>query len=91
MGETDGICRGIEAALVYEGTGELVEDVMFVVILRSSIAFSFGAIEMPPMATTTSDSDTPLWRRRAWSFRFSIKTLLAAHWISDEAPMPICS
>ena len=60
MGGTDGICRGIEAALVYEGTGELVVDMMFVVILRSSIAFSLGAVETPPNAAMISGSATPL-------------------------------
>jgi hypothetical protein len=91
MGGTDGICRGIEAALVCAGIGELVEDIMLVVILRSSIAFSFGAVEMPPIAATTSCSENPLSRRSARSFRFSSRTLLAALWISEDASMPICS
>ena len=60
MGGTDGICRGIEAALVCEGMDELVVDVMFVVILRSNIAFSLGAVETPPSAATISGSDAPL-------------------------------
>jgi hypothetical protein len=43
---TDGKCRGIEAALVCEGIGELVEIIMLVVILRSSIALSLGAADI---------------------------------------------
>ena len=99
MGATDGICRGIEAALVCEVIGELVEETMLVAILRSSIALSLGPAEMgsycrsdaPPNAATTSDSDIPLSWSNALSFLFSSRTFLAALWISEEASMPICS
>jgi hypothetical protein len=40
------MCRGMEAALVREGTGELVDDNMLQVTLRSSITFSAGAAEV---------------------------------------------
>jgi hypothetical protein len=39
------MCRGIEAALICDGTGELVDDSVLHVILRSSIALSAGATE----------------------------------------------
>jgi hypothetical protein len=45
MGGTEGMCRGIEAALICDGTGELVDDSVLHVILRSSIALSAGATE----------------------------------------------
>jgi hypothetical protein len=95
MGGAEGICRGIDTALVYKDAGELVDDGMLVVILCSSIALSLGAAEtwsrVPPKAATISGSHTPLSWRSARSFRFSSKTFLAALWISDEAVMPICS
>lgn len=46
IGGTEGMCRGIDAALICEGVGELVEDSMLHVILRSSIVLSEGATEI---------------------------------------------
>jgi hypothetical protein len=40
------MCRGIEAALVCEGIGELVEEATFVWTLGSSIAYSLEAAEV---------------------------------------------
>jgi hypothetical protein len=67
-GGTGGFCRGIEAALVYEGIGELVEDTTLVLTLRSSIACNLEAAvscsyrrsDMSSNAAKISDSDTPL-------------------------------
>jgi hypothetical protein len=46
MAGTEGMCRGIEAALVREGVGELVDDSMLQATLRSIIAPSAGAAEI---------------------------------------------
>ena len=46
IGGTEGLCRGMEAALVCEAMGELVEETMLAAILRSSIALSLGPAVM---------------------------------------------
>ena len=43
IGGTEGMCRGSDAARVCAGAGELVDDNMLHVTLRSSIALSVGA------------------------------------------------
>lgn len=43
---TDETCRDNESALVYEGIGELVEEVVLVLTLGSSIACSLVAAEV---------------------------------------------
>lgn len=86
MGGTEGRCRGIDAALISDGVGELVEDKVLHVILRSSIALSVGAAEIwsydlsdgPPNAATTSGSGTPRSCKSARSFLFSSSTFRAA-------------
>jgi hypothetical protein len=40
------MCRGIDAALINEGVGELVEESVLHVILRSSVALRVGAAEI---------------------------------------------
>jgi len=45
-GGNEGRCRGSDAALICDGVGELVDDTILQVILRSSIALSVGAAEI---------------------------------------------
>jgi hypothetical protein len=67
MAGMDGLCRGIDAVLIYELTGDLVGDIVLQVSFRSSIALSDGAVEIrssdlsdsPARATMISASDTP--------------------------------
>jgi hypothetical protein len=46
IGGTEGMCRGMDVALIRDGVGELVEDSVLHVILRSSIALRVGAAEI---------------------------------------------
>jgi hypothetical protein len=46
IGGTEGIWRGIEEALMFEAAGELVEESVLQVILRSSIALRDGAADI---------------------------------------------
>ena len=46
IGGTEGICRGMDAALMWEPAGELVEANVLQVILRSSIGLREGAAEV---------------------------------------------
>jgi hypothetical protein len=43
---TEGMRRGMDAALICDGAGELVEEIVLHVILRSSIVFNVGVAEI---------------------------------------------
>jgi len=86
IGGTDGMCRGIDSALISDSVGELVEESVLLVNLLSSIALrdeaaevcSYDMLDGPPNAATTSDSATPRSCRSVRSFLFSSRTFLAA-------------
>jgi hypothetical protein len=46
IGGTEGMCRGMEEALMWDIDGELVEERVLQLILRSSIALSDGTAEI---------------------------------------------
>lgn len=46
IGGADGMCRGIDTALIDNGVGELVDERLLHVILRSNIAPRAGAVEI---------------------------------------------
>jgi hypothetical protein len=46
IGGTEGMCRGRDAALRYDGAGELVDEGVLYVILRSSIVLRAGAADI---------------------------------------------